>query len=123
MQKLTITVSDEVYEGLYAKIGRGRISKFIDNLARPHVVEDSLAEGYAAMAADEAREAEAMAWSEGLVGDLDFPDDAYTGTAQHMGQDQGESRDAPGADDAVGKTGSAKKKSKPKKKIKQKKKG
>lgn len=34
----TITVPEEVYRGLHAKIGGGRISGFIDALARPHVV-------------------------------------------------------------------------------------
>ena len=37
---------------------------------RPHVVRDGLEEGYQAMAADEAREAEALEWSEGLLGDV-----------------------------------------------------
>lgn len=36
-KKLTITVSDEVYDGLHRRIGRRRISRFIDDLARPHV--------------------------------------------------------------------------------------
>ncbi len=37
MRKLTITVSDEVYEGLHRRIGARRISSFIDRLARPYV--------------------------------------------------------------------------------------
>jgi hypothetical protein len=69
MNKLTITVDAEVYEGLHRVIGPRRISRFLDDLARPHVVGVDLAAGYAAMAADEAREAEADAWSEGLIGD------------------------------------------------------
>lgn len=67
MKKLTITVSADVYEGLYAKIGQGRISRFIDNLARPHVVDEEIARGYEAMAADQGREEEAQAWSENLL--------------------------------------------------------
>lgn len=69
-KKLTITVDAEVYEGLQAVIGPRRISRFLNDLARPYVVVGSLAEGYAAMAADEAREAEAEEWSEGLIGDV-----------------------------------------------------
>src|SRR6202030_2119778 len=38
-KKLTITVSDEVYEGLHRRIGRGKISRFIDDLARKHVID------------------------------------------------------------------------------------
>jgi hypothetical protein len=68
-KKLTITVSEEVYKGLHAKIGAGRISRFIDGLARPHVVDSELEAGYKAMAADQTREAEAFEWSENLLND------------------------------------------------------
>jgi hypothetical protein len=75
MKKLTITVDADVYDGLHSVIGPRRISRFLNDLARPHVVDAGLAAGYAAMAADEAREAEASAWSEGLIGDVaDEPD-------------------------------------------------
>jgi hypothetical protein len=67
---LTITVSEEVYQGLYAKIGAGRISHFLDRLARPHVVDSAIAEGYEAMSKDESRERDAQDWSENLVGDI-----------------------------------------------------
>jgi len=33
--KLTITVSEAVYEGLHRTVGRRRISQFIEKLARP----------------------------------------------------------------------------------------
>ncbi|MBV8359400.1 MAG: addiction module antitoxin [Deltaproteobacteria bacterium] len=69
-RKLTITVEDAVYRGLHNFVGRHNISRFLNDLARPHVVRDRLEEGYRAMAADEAREAEAAEWSEGLVGDV-----------------------------------------------------
>jgi hypothetical protein len=69
-KKLTITVDAEVYDGLHRVIGRRRISRFLNDLARPHVIGQDLAAGYAAMAADEAREAEAQAWSEALVTDV-----------------------------------------------------
>lgn len=69
-RKLTITVSEEVYLGLHAKIGAGRISRFLDRLARPYVVEGGLRDSYAAMAADEAREREAEEWTENLTPDL-----------------------------------------------------
>jgi hypothetical protein len=65
-KKLTITIDAKVYDGLYTVIGRRRISRFLNDLARPHVTGQSLAAGYAAMAADEAREREAKAWIEGL---------------------------------------------------------
>lgn len=69
-KKLTITLNEEVYEGLHRVIGRGSISRFIENLVRPHVVDTDLDAEYAAMAADEEREAEALEWSEGTIGDI-----------------------------------------------------
>ena len=51
-KKLTITVDAEVYEGLRTVIGPRRISRFLNDLARPHVIGNDLAAGYAAMAAD-----------------------------------------------------------------------
>ena len=69
-KKLTITVDPEVYEGLHSVIGRRRISRFLNDLARPHVIVPDLVAGYAAMAADEAREHEAEAWTEALITDV-----------------------------------------------------
>jgi predicted CopG family antitoxin len=69
-KKLTISVDAEVYYGLHSVVGRRRISRFLNELARPHVVGKNLSAGYAAMAADEAREVEAAAWSDGLILDV-----------------------------------------------------
>jgi hypothetical protein len=69
-KKLTITVDAEVYNGLHTVIGRRRISRFLNDLTRPHVVGQDLSAGYAAMAADEAREAEAEAWTVALLADV-----------------------------------------------------
>ena len=69
-KKLTITVDDEVYAGLHNIIGRRRISRFLNDLARPHVLQGDLAEGYKAMAADEEREREATEWVENLTADI-----------------------------------------------------
>ena len=68
-KKLTITIDEEVYKGLHAVIGRGRISRFLEDLARPHVVSRDLDAAYQEMAADSVREAEAEEWGEGLIGD------------------------------------------------------
>jgi predicted CopG family antitoxin len=69
-KKLTITIDEEVYKGLHAVIGRGRISRFLENLARPHVVSPDLEAAYQEMAGDEVREAEADEWAEGVIGDV-----------------------------------------------------
>jgi predicted CopG family antitoxin len=69
-RKLTISIDEEVYQGLHRVIGRGRISRFLQELARPHVVRNDLDGAYAEMAADRQREEAAHEWSEALVGDV-----------------------------------------------------
>jgi predicted CopG family antitoxin len=69
-RKLTISVSEEVYQGLYRTVGRRRISQFLEKLARPHVLSQDLEAAYRDMAADREREHEALAWSEGLIRDI-----------------------------------------------------
>ena len=63
-KKLTLTVDVEVYEGLRKIIGPRKISKFIEDLVRPHVVHPNLEAAYAKMARDKKREDEAMEWAE-----------------------------------------------------------
>lgn len=70
-KKLTITVDERVYEGLHANIGRGKISKFIEDLVRPYI-EWNLEKGYQALAEDQEAEKEALEWCEGLIGDIDY---------------------------------------------------
>jgi predicted CopG family antitoxin len=69
-RKMTITLDEAVYEGLYRTVGKRRMSQFIEDLVRPHVLGASLDDGYRAMAADETREAEAQEWCNGLAGDM-----------------------------------------------------
>jgi hypothetical protein len=69
-KKLTITVDEQVYDGLHTVIGRRRISRFIESLVRPHVVGKDLEGAYEEMARDEAREADALEWAEATVGDV-----------------------------------------------------
>lgn len=69
-KKLTITLDERVYDGLHRVVGRRRISRFLESLARPHVIGQDLEAGYRQMAKEEAREAEAMEWAEATVGDV-----------------------------------------------------
>ena len=69
-KKLTITISEEVYAGLHNVIGRRNISRFIESLVRPHVLDKDLEAAYELMARDEAREAEALVWIEGTLGEI-----------------------------------------------------
>jgi len=73
-KKLTISVEEQVYEGLHRIIGRGRISAFLNALARPHVVQDSLDKAYSEMAKNERREIEALEWSDNLITDAQNDD-------------------------------------------------
>lgn len=41
-KKLTITLDEEVYNGLHKVVGRRRISRFIEDLVRPHVLAQDL---------------------------------------------------------------------------------
>ena len=68
-KKLTVTVDEEVYKGLYRVVGQRKISKFIEDLVRPHVVRPDLNAAYREMAEDEEREAEALDWAEGTLTD------------------------------------------------------
>ena len=69
-RKLTITVSDEVYQGLHERIGRGQISRFIEDLIRLHVLDvHELEAAYREMAADDEREREAREWIESAPGE------------------------------------------------------
>jgi len=69
-KKLTLTIDEEVYDGLRAVIGSRKISRFIEELVRPHVVKKDMYAAYKEMAADRVRESEALEWAEGTFGDL-----------------------------------------------------
>jgi predicted CopG family antitoxin len=69
-KKLTITIDEEVYKGLYTVVGPRRISRFIEELVRPYVMLPELEAAYEQMAQDEEREAEALEWAEATLGDV-----------------------------------------------------
>jgi predicted CopG family antitoxin len=69
-RKLTITINEEVYNGLHLVIKRHNISQFIEALVRPHVINHDLELQYQLMAEDEAREAEALEWAEATCEDV-----------------------------------------------------
>jgi predicted CopG family antitoxin len=67
---MTITLDEAVYDGLYRTIGKRRMSQFIEDLLRPHVMDTALDDGYRAMAADKEREVEALEWCNAIAGDM-----------------------------------------------------
>ena len=70
-KRMTITLDEKVYDSLIRVIGRRKISRFLEDLARPHVTgPDDLASAYLAMAQDKKREQDALEWCNSLIGDL-----------------------------------------------------
>ena len=69
-RKMTISLDEAVYEGLYRTVGKRRMSQFIEDLLRPHVLDTALDDGYRAMADDKMREAEALQWCNALAADV-----------------------------------------------------
>ncbi|MFM2344983.1 MAG: hypothetical protein RLZZ210_1595 [Pseudomonadota bacterium] len=68
-KKLTISIDEEIYEALYLNVGKRQISKFIERLIKPHLLNTSLEDGYKAMANDEEREQNAQIWCNSLIKD------------------------------------------------------
>ncbi len=68
-KRMTITLDEAVYDGLYRIVGKRRISQFIEDVLRPHVSDTALDDGYRAMASDTARECEAQDWIDALAND------------------------------------------------------
>ena len=71
-KKLTVTIDEEVYKGLREVIGPRKISRFIEDLVRPHVTKKDIYAAYKEMAADEVRESEALEWTEATFGDIEY---------------------------------------------------
>jgi hypothetical protein len=69
-KKLTVTINEEVYEGLRTVVGPRKISRFIEELVRPHVLKNDMYSAYKEMASDQIRESEALEWAEGTFGDM-----------------------------------------------------
>ena len=69
-RKLTVTIDEEVYKGLREFIGPRKISRFIEDLVRPHVIKRDIYAAYKEMADDEVRESEALEWAEATLGDV-----------------------------------------------------
>ena len=67
---MTITLDEAVYDGLWRTVGKRKMSQFIEDLLRPHVLGNSLDDGYKAMAQDLGRESEAMEWTNALAKDM-----------------------------------------------------
>ena len=63
---VTISLDEHVYDELCRAVGPHGVGVFIESLLKPHLA-DGLEKGYRNMAADLAREAEAVEWMEGTT--------------------------------------------------------
>ena len=63
-KRLTVTLDEEVYDGLHRVVEQAQISEFVESLLRPYVIDTDLEDSYRRMAQDEEREAEANEWME-----------------------------------------------------------
>ena len=72
MQKqLTINVDERVYDELQRIGGPEDISQFIESLLLPQLVGAELDSAYQQMAEDRSREADALEWTEAMIGETD----------------------------------------------------
>ncbi len=69
-KKLLLSIDEQVYMGLMRVVGRGKISRFVEDLVKPLVTGNTLDDAYKAMAFDNEREAEALEWSNAMIGDV-----------------------------------------------------
>ncbi len=65
-RKLTLTIDEEVYNGLREIVGPRKISRFIQESVRPHIFKRDRYAAYKEMAADRERESEALDWAEAI---------------------------------------------------------
>ena len=65
---MIISIDEEVYKALHRVIGHSNISRFIEDLARPHVLKSNLASTCQAMVVDAELEQLALEWAERVSG-------------------------------------------------------
>ncbi len=78
-KRLTITLSDEVYEGLRKRVGRRKISRFIEAIARERLTDSRLPDDWS-IASDRqlaAAYSEQAAYEETRAGELKEQDEAW----------------------------------------------
>jgi hypothetical protein len=57
-RRLTIQLDEKVYLGLHSSIGRHNLSRFIETVIRPYVIQKDMAEAYRQMEKDRKRSGE-----------------------------------------------------------------
>lgn len=69
-RELVITLDEAVYQRLHERAGRDGMSRFIEDILRPHLLTpEDVEAGYRDLASDPERERAAAEWADALVGD------------------------------------------------------
>jgi hypothetical protein len=63
-------IDEEVYDGQREVVGPRKISHFVQEPVRPHVMKSDLQAAYRRMGQDRARESEALRWAKATCGDV-----------------------------------------------------
>lgn len=71
-KRMTISIREDVHEALMRVIGRGKVSKFLEDLVQPILFKNDLLEDYKNMAEDTQREEEALIWAQELTKDANL---------------------------------------------------
>ena len=66
----TVTLDEAACDGLMRVVDSGKVSQFLESLARPHVLDIAPDEGYLAIGQDRQREEGANEWINGLIADV-----------------------------------------------------
>jgi hypothetical protein len=66
---MTFMLDEIAYDGLMRVVGRGKVSQFLQALARPLVLDASMDDGFRAMRNDTQRQADASESITGLIAD------------------------------------------------------
>lgn len=70
-KRVNLYIQDEIlWENFTNLVGRGNVSKWIENMIKPLVDKSSLANSYKSMSKDKEREQEANDWVSGTFGDV-----------------------------------------------------
>jgi hypothetical protein len=70
-KRVNLYIHDEqLWSDFTHLVGRGNVSKWIENMIRPVVDKSDLANAYKMMAEDDAREKEAQEWLSATSGDV-----------------------------------------------------
>lgn len=70
-KRINLYIRDEaLWENFTKLVGKGNVSRWVENIIRPYVDNSELANSYKEMAQDKKREQDAREWVNGTFGDI-----------------------------------------------------